>query len=51
MKESLSIEKRITALEKNNSQEDRKSKKVSFKDDSKNKLPKDPFDVEGIQNF
>ena len=49
MKESLSIEKRITALEKNNCQEDWKSKKVSFKDDSKKKLPKYPFDVEGLQ--
>ena len=49
MKEYLSIEKHITALEKKNSQENRKSKKVSFKDDSKNKLPKEPFDVEGVQ--
>ena len=28
---------------------DRKSKKVSFKDDSKNKPSKYPFDVEGLQ--
>ena len=33
MKESLSVEKRIIALEKKNSKEDRKSKKVSFKYD------------------
>ena len=51
MKESLSVEKRITALKKNNSQEDHKSKKISFKDDSKNKTPKDPFNVEGIQKI
>ena len=49
MKESLSVEKRITTLEKKNSQEDRKSKKISFKDDSKKNMPKDPFDVEGLQ--
>ena len=51
MKESLFVEKHIIALEKNNFQEDRKSKKVSFKDDSKKKPPKDPFDVEGLQKF
>ena len=49
MKESLSVEKHITALEKNNSQEDRKSNKVYFKYDSKKKAPIDPFDVEGLQ--
>ena len=51
MIESLSVEKRITTLEKKNSQEERKSKKVSFKDDSKKKPSKDPFDVEGLQKF
>ena len=49
MKESLSVDKHITALEKKNSQEDRNSNKVSFKDDSKKKAPKYPFDVEGLQ--
>jgi len=49
MKEALVVEKRIIALEKKVALEDRKSKKVSFKDDSKKKTPKDPYDMEGLQ--
>ena len=37
MKEALAVEKCIIALEKKVALEDRKSKKVSFKDDSKKK--------------
>jgi len=48
MKEALAVEKRINSLEKNATLEDRKSKKVSFKDDSKKKTPKDPYDMEGL---
>ena len=33
-----------------NFQEDKKSKKTSFKDDSNKKMPTDPFDVEGLEN-
>ena len=51
MKEALAIEKCIIALEKKAALEDRKSKKVSFKDDSKKKTPKDPYDMEGLQKF
>lgn len=49
MKEALAVEKRIKAVEKKVALEDRKSKKVSFKDDSKKKTPKDPYDIEGLQ--
>lgn len=49
MKEAIAMEKRITALEKKAALEDRKSKKVSFKDDSKKKMAKDPHDMEGLQ--
>jgi hypothetical protein len=49
MKEALAVEKRINALEKKAALEDRKAKKVSFKDDSKKKTPKDPYDMEGLQ--
>lgn len=49
MKEALSVEKRIISLEEKAALEDRKSKKVSFKDDSKKKTPKDPYDMEGLQ--
>ena len=49
MKEALSVEKRIVALEKKIAQEYRKRKKVTFKDESKKKAPKDPFDIEGQQ--
>ena len=49
MKEAFSVEKHIIALEKKICQEDKKSKKVSFKDDSKKNPSKDHFDVEGLQ--
>ena len=49
MKEALVVEKHINALEKKAALEDRKAKKVSFKDDSKKKTPKDPYDMEGLQ--
>jgi len=49
MKEALDVEKCINALEKKAALEDRKAKKVSFKDDSKKKTPKDPYDMEGLQ--
>jgi len=49
MKEAITIEKRIIALEKKYAVEERKSKKVTFKDDSKKKQAKDPFDLEGLQ--
>jgi len=49
MKEALAVEKRINALEKKAALEDRKAKKVSFKDYSKKKTPKDPYDMEGLQ--
>ena len=49
MKESLDVEKRINSLEKKAALEDRKAKKVSFKEDSKKKSSKDPYDMEGLQ--
>lgn len=49
MKEEIVVEKRILAVEKKNGVEERKSKKVSFRDDSKKKQVKDPFDQEGLQ--
>ena len=49
MKEAIIVEKHITALEKKNVMEERKSEKVSFKEDPKKKQPKDPFDLEGLQ--
>jgi len=51
MKEAIAVEKCSIALEKKATLEDRKSKKVSFKDDSKKKMAKDPYDMEGLQNF
>ena len=48
MKKTFAIEKHIIDLEKKVALEDRKSKKVSFKDDSKKKTPKDPYDMEGL---
>lgn len=42
MKEALAVEKRINALEKKTSLEERKNKKGTFKDDAKKKTPKDP---------
>ena len=49
MKEALAVEKRINALEKKATIEDRKAKKVSFKDVSTKKTPKEPYDMEGLQ--
>ena len=49
MKEPIVVEKRIIALEKKNAIEERKSKKVNFKDDPKKKQSKDPFNLEGLQ--
>ncbi len=51
MKEAIAIEKQIIALEKKTAIEERKSKKVTFKEDPKKKQSKDPFDLEGLQNF
>lgn len=49
MKEAIAVEKCIIALEKKISLKERKSKKVTFKDDSKKKVAKDPYDMEGLQ--
>ena len=49
MKEAIAVEKHIMVLEKKNAMEERKSKKVLFKEDPKKKQPKDPFDLEGLQ--
>ena len=49
MKEALAVEKSVIALEKKTALEERKSKKVSFKDNSKKKNIKDPYDMEGLQ--
>ena len=49
MKEALAVEKIILDLEKRSEIEDRKSKKVTFSQDSKKKVSKDPFDLEGLQ--
>ena len=48
MKEAIAVEKGIIALEKKNAIDQRKSKKVTFKEDPKKKQPKDPFDLEGL---
>ena len=49
MKEALSVERIFVALENKTKVEHKKSKKVTFKDESKKKSPKDPFDLEGLQ--
>ena len=46
---ALAVEKRVVALEKRSAIEERKSKKTSFKEDTKKKQTKDPFDMEGLQ--
>ena len=46
---SSDLEKIILALEKHSKIEDKKSKKVTFSQYSKNKVSKDPFDIEGLQ--
>ena len=48
MKEALSVKRRIIALEKRSQTDERKSKKVTFKDDSKKKTTKVPFNPEGL---
>lgn len=50
MKEAIVIEKHNMALEKKNAIEEWKCKKVSFKEDPTKKKPKDPFNLEGLQN-
>jgi len=47
--EAIAVEKRVIALEKRSAIEERKSKKVTFKEDPKKKQTKDPFDLEGLQ--
>jgi len=49
MKEAIAVEKHVIALERKSAIEDRKSKKVNFKEDSKKKQEKYPFDLEGLQ--
>lgn len=49
MKEAIAVEKHILALEKKNTLEERKSKKVTFRDESKKKVTKDPYDMEGLK--
>jgi len=49
MKEVVSVEKGINALEKKKDQEDKRLKKVTFKDESRKKAPKYPFGLEGLQ--
>lgn len=49
MKEAIAIKEHILALEKKNALEEWKSKKVTFRDESKKKTPKNPFDLEGLQ--
>jgi len=49
MKEAITVEKRTITLEKKSTIEERKSKKVTFEEDSKKKQAKDPFDLEGFQ--
>ena len=49
MKQTIAVERWIIYLDKKNANEERKSKKFSFKDDSKKKTPRDPYDMEGLQ--
>jgi len=51
MKEFLSIEEIILALEKRSEMEDKKYKKVTFSQESKKKTPKDSFNLEGLQKL
>jgi len=51
IKEAIAIKKCILALDKKNALEELKSEKVTFRDESKKKQPKDPFDLEGLQKF
>ena len=47
--EALAVERHVVALEKRSTIEERKSKKISFKEETKKKQMKDPFDMEGLQ--
>ena len=49
MKIALFVEKIILTLENKNTQEERKTKKVTFNDEPKKKTPKYPFDLKGLQ--
>lgn len=49
MKEAIVFEKRILAIENKNAPKERKSKKVTFRDESKKKVTNDPYDMEGLQ--
>jgi len=47
--EALAVEKCVVALEKRSAVEECKFKKIFFKEDTKKKQTKDPFDFEGLQ--
>lgn len=49
MKEAITVEKCVLALDKKNAIEVHKSKKETFRDESKKKPPKGPFYFEGLQ--
>ena len=49
MREAVSLEKGINALENKKDQEEKKLKRVTFKDESKKKAHKDAFNLEGLQ--
>lgn len=49
MKEAIAVEKCILSLEKENALQVRKTKKITFKDESKKEAPKYLFDLEGLQ--
>ena len=48
MQEAIVLEKRSLALEKKNFLDERKYKKVTFRDDPKKKQSMDAFDLEGF---
>jgi len=48
MKETLSVENIILALEKKIILEEKKSKKVTFNEEAKNKPSKNSFNLEGL---
>jgi len=49
MKEAIVVQKCILAVKNKNALEEIKYKKVTFRDDSRKKPPKDPFDLKGLQ--
>lgn len=51
MKEAIAVEKHILVVDKKKSLEEQKYKKVAFRDESKKKPPKYPFDLEGLQKL